>query len=34
VRRRGYASLAEIVKESCRFRLEQLIKHQRRLKAK
>jgi len=34
VGKRGYVSLTEIVKESCRFRLEQLIAHQKRLRSK
>lgn len=33
VGKRGYKSLTEIVKESCRFRLEQLVRHQRRLRS-
>jgi Arc/MetJ-type ribon-helix-helix transcriptional regulator len=31
---RGYESVTEIVKEALRFRLEQLARHQRKLKAK
>jgi len=32
VGKRGYVSLTEIVKEACRLRLEQLVRHQRRLR--